>query len=165
MADVTRRDREAAYLVLFGYLPSEAGDDGSRRGDLAHWLEHGDSPRLLIPSASSVADVLAEERYRNSSDRGVPEHDRLIARLTGSVAAKHPHYHKDVRHLKSADVYRVYRLFGVTDQAIGHAIKKLLVAGGRGVKDRARDVGEAIDTLRRWQEMETEDEAAEVARG
>jgi hypothetical protein len=69
---------------------------------------------------------------------------------------KHPHYFKEVGHLTHVDVYRVLDLFGVTDQAIGHAVKKLLVAGGRGVKDRPRDVQEAIDTLQRWQEMQDE---------
>ena len=60
-------------------------------------------------------------------------------------------------HLGSVDVYRVLDLFGVTDQALGHAIKKLLVAGNRGVKDMDKDIQEAIDTLQRWQEMRAED--------
>ena len=70
---------------------------------------------------------------------------------------KHAHYHKSVAHLSSIDVYRVLDLFHVTDQAIGHAIKKLLVAGNRGVKDMDKDIQEAIDTLQRWQEMRAED--------
>ena len=70
---------------------------------------------------------------------------------------KHAHYHKSVAHLGTIDVYRVLDLFGVTDQALGHAIKKLLVAGNRGVKDMDKDVQEAIDTLQRWQEMRAED--------
>ena len=70
---------------------------------------------------------------------------------------KHAHYHKSVAHLSSIDVYRVLDLFQVTDQAIGHAIKKLLVAGNRGVKDMDKDVQEAIDTIQRWQEMRAED--------
>ena len=70
---------------------------------------------------------------------------------------KHAHYHKSVAHLSSIDVYRVLDLFQVTDQALGHAIKKLLVAGNRGVKNVDRDVQEAIDTLQRWQEMQAED--------
>ena len=78
-----------------------------------------------------------------------------------AVGRKHPHYHKSVAHLKSIDVYRVLDLFQVTDQAIGHAIKKLLVAGNRGVKDMDRDVQETIDTLQRWQEMQHEDIGAQ----
>lgn len=70
---------------------------------------------------------------------------------------KYPHYYKDVSNLNEVDVYRVLKLFNVTDQAIGHAIKKLLVAGGRGAKDISKDVQEAIDTLERWKEIQGED--------
>lgn len=82
-----------------------------------------------------------------------------------SVGNKHPHYHKDVRHLETIDVYRVLALFNVTAPCIQHAVKKLLVAGGRGAgKDISRDIQEACDSLKRWQEMQAEDnEAARVA--
>lgn len=71
---------------------------------------------------------------------------------------RHSHYFKSVRGLDSVDVYRVLQLFAVTDPCIQHAVKKLLVAGGRGVKDQAKDVAEAIDTLVRWVEMRAEDQ-------
>ena len=71
---------------------------------------------------------------------------------------KHPHYKKPVFGLQFVDVYRVLALFGVTDPCIQHAVKKMLVAGGRGAKDISQDVQEAIDTLQRWQEMRLEDE-------
>jgi len=75
-----------------------------------------------------------------------------------SIGNKHPHYHKDVRHLETIDVYRVLHIFNVTDPCIQHAVKKLLVAGGRGAgKDVSKDVQEAIDSLQRFQEMRTED--------
>ena len=70
----------------------------------------------------------------------------------------HSHYFKNVEKLKVIDVYRVCTLFEVTDPCISHALKKLLVAGGRGVKDQAKDIQESIDSLRRWQEMRKEDE-------
>jgi hypothetical protein len=71
---------------------------------------------------------------------------------------RHSHYFKTVAHLTYVDVYRVLGLFEVTDPAIQHAIKKPLVAGGRGGgKDIHRDVQEAIDTLERWKEMRAED--------
>jgi len=81
-----------------------------------------------------------------------------------SIGNKHPHYHKDVRHLQTIDVYRVLALFNVTDPCIQHAVKKLLVAGGRGAKDISRDIREACDSLNRWQEMQVEDaEGARIA--
>ena len=72
---------------------------------------------------------------------------------------KHAHYFKDVSHLKEVDVYRVLDLFGVTDQALGHAIKKLLLAGGRGAKGFQQDIQEAVDTINRKLQMIGEDEA------
>jgi hypothetical protein len=78
-----------------------------------------------------------------------------------AVANNHSHYFKDVSHLKLIDVYRVLDLFGVTDQAIGHAAKKLLVAGGRGHKDINKDIQDVIDTLERWKQMRSEDKAKE----
>lgn len=74
---------------------------------------------------------------------------------------KHRHYFKDTSHLQSIDVYRVISLFGVTDPCIGHALKKLLVAGGRGAgKGVGTDIQEAIDSLLRYQEMQRENEEA-----
>ncbi len=75
---------------------------------------------------------------------------------------RHNHYFKDVSKLQTVDVYRVLNLFNVTDPCIGHAIKKLLVAGGRGAgKSIDKDIAEAIDSLTRWQEMQIEDESHE----
>ena len=70
----------------------------------------------------------------------------------------HDHYFKDVSNLKHIDVYRVLILFGVTDPCLQHAIKKLLCAGNRGAKDKNQDVQEAISSLLRYLEMQTENE-------
>lgn len=79
------------------------------------------------------------------------------------MTSKHGHYHKDVSHLKAIDVYRVLELFGVTDQALGHAIKKLMCAGQRGAgKTFEQDVREAVDTLNRRLQMLAEDDNAQV---
>jgi hypothetical protein len=81
-----------------------------------------------------------------------------ISNLSPTIRSKHSHYHKDVRNLEFVDVYRVLTLFNVTDPCIQHAVKKLLVAGGRGAgKDISRDIQESIDSLVRWQEMRDEE--------
>lgn len=88
-----------------------------------------------------------------------PEIQKQIADMYKKVpdSTKHSHYFKDVSKLKMIDVYRVLELFGVTDQALGHAIKKLLVAGGRGAgKSIEKDIQEAVDTLQRRLEMHKE---------
>lgn len=95
--------------------------------------------------------------------RGVgPDGEGWIAayrRVAVVPARKHGHYFKPVAGLQHVDVYRTLELFGVTDPCLQHAIKKLLVAGGRGAgKDIRQDVKEAIDSLQRWQEMRAEDE-------
>lgn len=69
---------------------------------------------------------------------------------------KHPHYYKSCPY-DEIDVYRLLEIFDITDQTIGHAIKKLLVAGGRGYKDIGKDIQDVIDTLERWKEMRQED--------
>ncbi len=73
---------------------------------------------------------------------------------------EYKHYQKNVEHLKWIDVYRVLVLFGVTNPCIQHAIKKLLCAGQRGIKDQKQDVQEAIASLVRYLEMQTEDDEA-----
>jgi len=70
----------------------------------------------------------------------------------------HEHYFKNVEHLKTIDVYRVLDLFGVTNPCVQHAVKKLLCSGTRGVKDERRDIEEAVSSLVRCLEMQTEDE-------
>lgn len=74
------------------------------------------------------------------------------------MSDNHQHYKKDVRHLSFVDVYRVLQLFDVTDPCIQHAVKKLLCAGQRGAKTQEQDVREAVDTLHRWLQMQSEDD-------
>jgi hypothetical protein len=77
------------------------------------------------------------------------------------VKEKFSHYYKKVPG-QYIDVYRVLQLFEVTDPCIQHAVKKLLVAGSRGVKDINKDIQEAIDSLDRWKEMRNEEIGSEV---
>ena len=67
-------------------------------------------------------------------------------------------YFRDIKHLDKIDIYRLLDLFGVTDHALGHAIKKLVLAGVRtGGKPSFKDIAEARDTLNRKLEMLQED--------
>jgi hypothetical protein len=74
---------------------------------------------------------------------------------------KHNHYFKDVSKLKKIDIYRVLDLYNVTESAIAHAAKKILVSGCRGSKDQYKDIREAIDSLERWCDMYIEDKQNE----
>ena len=73
------------------------------------------------------------------------------------------HYFKDVSGLKQVDVYRVLKLFGVTDPCVQHEVKKLLCAGGRGTKGEEQDISEAIQSLERFLAMREEDREPEAA--
>lgn len=46
-----------------------------------------------------------------------------------------------------SDVYDILRAFEVTDPALQHAIKKLLMPGARVHKDRLADLTEAAESL------------------
>lgn len=72
-------------------------------------------------------------------------------------AKKYPQYFKSVKGLQFIDIYRVLKLFGVVDNEIGHAVKKLLAPGQRGVKEKVQDIKEAIASLERHLEMIEED--------
>jgi hypothetical protein len=96
---------------------------------------------MLIGDFNKYRDSLSKPRLRLVEAGSLP--------MTKSPK-KHNHYFKDVRHIDYVDVYMVCALFGVTDAAIAHAIKKQLVAGGRGAgKDFEKDIQEAIDSLNR----------------
>ena len=74
---------------------------------------------------------------------------------------KHNHYFKDVSKLKKIDIYRIFKLYDVTDPCLQHAGKKILLPGERGEKDIYKDVREAIDSLERWCDMYIEDKQNE----
>ena len=55
------------------------------------------------------------------------------------------------------DVYDVLMAFNVTNPATQHAIKKLLMHGNRGHKDKITDLKEAHQSIARAIELENED--------
>lgn len=55
------------------------------------------------------------------------------------------------------DVYDVLMAFNVTNPATQHAIKKLLMPGNRGHKDKLADLKEAYQSIARAIELESED--------
>lgn len=69
---------------------------------------------------------------------------------------KHNHYHKPCP-FDSVDVYRVLKMFEVTDPCLQHIVKKALCAGKRGAKDFTQDMTEIRDTAQRAVDMQTEE--------
>jgi hypothetical protein len=115
-------------------------------------------PGVMAPQTETgkFLDALHSLRDQGDSmDQAMSGAENLSDEKTD--APKYPHYFKDVRHLTHIDVYRVLHLFEVTDPAIAHAVKKLLVAGGRGTKPKIKDISEAVDALQRCLDINAED--------
>ena len=66
-------------------------------------------------------------------------------------------YIVDISKYDKLDIQRILKLYEVSDPCLQHAIKKLLCAGKRGVKNQKQDVNEAILSLKRFVEMQGED--------
>jgi hypothetical protein len=113
--------------------------------------------RMGLEPRTVKGEILREQAQRIASE---PTHFTGLnfkPVLNNLSDRKHSHYFKKCPY-DAVDIYRILELFSVTDQKLGHAIKKLLVAGGRGAgKDILQDIQEAIDTLERWKEMREED--------
>ena len=59
--------------------------------------------------------------------------------------------------MEVVDVYDVLMAFNVTNPATQHAIKKLLMPGNRGHKDKLTYLKEAYQSIARAIELESED--------
>ena len=66
-------------------------------------------------------------------------------------------YIVDISKYNKLDIYRILKLYEVSDPCLQHAIKKLLCAGKRDVKKKTQDINEAILSLKRFVEMQGED--------
>ena len=66
-------------------------------------------------------------------------------------------YIVDISKYNKLDIYRILSLYNVTNPCLSHAIKKLLCAGKRGVKNQTQDINEAVQSLQRFLEMQGED--------
>lgn len=64
-------------------------------------------------------------------------------------------YHKRIRN-EVVDVYDVLEAFECGCSASEHAVKKLLMAGTRGHKDRLKDLQEALQSIQRAIDKEVE---------
>ena len=65
------------------------------------------------------------------------------------------HYRREHKGIK-LDPYRIFLIYGITNPAQQHAIKKLLRAG-ESIKPLNQDIKETIQTLKRWLEIIEED--------
>lgn len=149
-------------------------------GDIAYFVIGTFVEMAVMPGAifkaindANMAKLFPDGRPRYREEDGkimkppgwVGPEQRISAEIEkaerGEGERKYSHYFKETP-FDRIDIYRTLSLFNVIDPCLQHAIKKLLVAGGRsGGKDIKRDIQEAIDALLRWQEMKAEEAEAE----
>lgn len=111
----------------------------------------------IASTASLLTDEQAEarikERSQDMAEKLVAAQKDVYARCSSYRVAAYPHYFKDVSGVDAIDLYHVAKLYEINDPALFHAFKKIACAGKRGSKGQAQDVKEAIDALKRWQEL------------
>lgn len=61
-------------------------------------------------------------------------------------------YHRTIKGVV-VDLYDIAEAYGVTGHAEFHALKKIIMAGNRGYKDREQDLAEAIVSIERAREL------------
>lgn len=110
------------------------------------FLETGSESQLIYRPQPSTASLLTDEQAEARMGEPV-----VIERKASEP--KYPHYFKDVSGVDAIDLYHVAKLYEINDPALFHAFKKIACAGKRGAKGQAQDVQEAIDALKRWQEL------------
>lgn len=134
-------DQAIDDLIEAGVIGEEEYLDDDSSDEVCSEYEFGD-----------VGD--GEEEYCFSKELDKILNDAFV--LEGGVERKHSHYFKDVRHLDYLDIYQVCKLFEVDDPShcTQHSIKKLLMSGKRGAKDKMKDIIEARDTLNRYLQIE-----------
>ena len=108
-----------------------------------------DKPESITDVARSIEAARVEERKFKIK----PCPHGCVAATIEQAERTYPHYFKDVSAVDAIDLYHVARLYDIADPALFHAFKKIACAGKRGAKDQAQDVQEAIDALKRWQEL------------
>src|SRR5690606_25536791 len=99
-----------------------AGGDGAAGSDrpvregcgvsefICRLIDDLDAGRIRKDACKAAIYAIVRQT-RESAEKGVP-------------VQTYGHYFRDVSHLQAIDVYRVLRLFGVTDPCLQHATKK-----------------------------------------
>lgn len=149
-------DGDARYFETSA--PQESGATDVFSGLYEKVAENSD-PYAALPKTNALADAVASCHAAISKSA---KETILRLRGTGMLTAciederaerSYQHYFKDVSGVDAIDLYHVARLYDITDPALFHAFKKIACAGKRGAKNKAQDVQEAIDALKRWQEL------------
>lgn len=139
--------------ILNGEFTSNINFDGNKKdtgnlGEYNRGYEDGKSRGITLGYNKRDYEY---SKPKNQNDNLIENGEQEIL-----MERKHSHYFKDVRHLDYIDIYQVCKLFEVNDPShcTQHSIKKLLMSGKRGAKDKMKDIIEARDTLNRYLQIE-----------
>lgn len=140
----------SSFDVPRGWFWREPMNGGHPYLSLPRWRHSMRGTPVGLPVTKN--DVL-DERRRIIDHK---KEDKTIYFKAPTPERPYSKYRKDVSELDEVDVYDVCELFSVNDPsgATQHAIKKLLLSGQRtGGKAASVDIAEAIDSLKRAQEL------------
>lgn len=161
--DWSKAPEGATHYSTYSHQWFAVYDDGTVMGfDRGMWHKlRGnvfdlESAKETIKRPESIHDIARSIEAARVAEKSMPYPDgdaRYFETSDVPETKKYPHYFKDVSAVDAIDLYHVARLYDITDPALFHAFKKIACAGKRGAKDQAQDVQEAIDALKRWQEL------------
>lgn len=144
------------YVVLEAYIRSNF-EFVRNKGDVSRKFEINKAKEIIVKADGlKIGGVKIDEAWINAQVKKKTG----VVRPKESVLKKHNHYFKDVSDYKEIDVYALCKIFEIDDPSgcTQHAIKKLLVTGKRGHKDRLRDLQDVVDTVKRLIELESGNE-------
>lgn len=144
-APTTERERQ---------LQEKAWDEGYLQGE-SDMLETVNELSAQQAEDWNNEELSEETTVEDKVKDNIEEMSQYLSEIT-QKERKHNHYFKDTSKFDEIDTYLLARIWGIEDKngAYFHAFKKVLDAGKRGNKGKFKDIGEAIDSLKRYLEIE-----------
>lgn len=144
-APTTERERQ---------LQEKAWDEGYLQGE-SDMLKTVNELSAQQAEDWNNEELSEETTVEDKVKDNIEEMSQYLSEIT-QKERKHNHYFKDTSKFDEIDTYLLARIWGIEDKngAYFHAFKKVLDAGKRGNKGKFKDIGEAIDSLKRYLEIE-----------
>lgn len=102
---------------------------------------------------NAVSRYARDDEGRKARQALQPSFEDIEDGIVSADSRGFSRYLVNVKGKEYIDIYEILDLYKVTRHAVGHAIKKLLVAGRRGTKDYETDLNEAIAAVQRELEL------------
>ena len=117
-----------------------------RVGGLSH-REHGEKYRDLKRQLYESQNGTEHEKIDGTIDIGTKYRRTISGDMVNALGPTHQ------KIMIRVDIYDVLKAFEITCPARQHALKKLLLAGGRGSKSERTDLEEAHNSIKRSIEL------------